>query len=47
MRFAEGIDYQFPAGTQPAPGAHLVLAGHAGRFQSRYGFAPFASITRT
>lgn len=46
MRFVEGIEYRFPAGTQLAPGEHLVLAGHAAYFTARYGFAPFAEYDK-
>lgn len=46
MHFVEGIDYQFPTGTLLGPGQYLVLAGHAGYFKSRYGFAPFAEYDK-
>jgi hypothetical protein len=46
MHFSEGIDYTFPTGTSLQPGAFIVLANHAGYFETYYGYAPFAQYSR-
>ena len=42
---ADGVDYRFPVATTLAPGAFIVLAENAGRFQERYGMAPFGQFS--
>jgi hypothetical protein len=46
MRFADGIEYRFPAGVQLQPNAHLVLANQAEAFTAYYGFRPFAQYAK-
>lgn len=41
---ADGVEYRFPTATTLAPGAFVVLAEDTGRFQSRYGMAPFGQF---
>jgi hypothetical protein len=38
--FSDGIEFTFAAGTEIAPGVHLVLAHSASTFAATYGFAP-------
>jgi hypothetical protein len=37
IRFTKGIDFDFPDGTQIAPGAHLLIVKNIAAFESRYG----------
>jgi hypothetical protein len=37
VRFTKGIDFDFPAGTQIAPGARLLVVRHPAAFEKRYG----------
>ena len=41
-RFVDGIEYEFPAGTQLAHDEFILLVSNATRFQERYGLQPFA-----
>lgn len=44
-RFSDGIDFNFGADAQLAPGEHWVLASSAAHFASAYGFAPAGTYT--
>lgn len=46
VRIVNGIDYEFPAGSQLGPGEFLVLAGNAEAFKRRHGFTPFGQFRR-
>lgn len=40
LRLTNAVEYTFPVATQLAPGAFVVVAENAARFEARYGIAP-------
>lgn len=40
LRLSNAVEYTFPIATKLAPGAFLVVAENAARFEARYGLAP-------
>ena len=43
VRFSNGIDYTFPAGTMLAPRQFIVITSNASGFQTRHGFPAFGA----